>query len=93
MIVVDSSTWIAFLRGDGDEDLELLLATGRRVTSEGTGEAPQSAPGRRPDRQSGIDRGIPLLTRDGDFRAFADAAGLDLLIGFAAAEPISSNGR
>ena len=34
--------------------------------------------------QSCIDRGIPLLTRDRDFRAFADAAGLDLLIGFAA---------
>ena len=33
--------------------------------------------------QSCIDRGIPLLTRDRDFRAFADAAGLDLLIGLA----------
>jgi predicted nucleic acid-binding protein len=30
--------------------------------------------------QSCIDRGIPLLTRDKDFRAFADAAGLDLVI-------------
>ena len=29
--------------------------------------------------QSCIDRGIPLLTRDRDFRAFADAAGLDLV--------------
>jgi len=28
--------------------------------------------------QSCIDRGIPLLTRDRDFRAFADAAGLAL---------------
>ena len=34
--------------------------------------------------QSCIDRGITLLTRDRDFRAFADAAGLDLLIGSAA---------
>ena len=34
--------------------------------------------------QSCIDHGIPLLTRDRDFRAFADAAGLDLLIGSAA---------
>ncbi len=25
-----------------------------------------------------IDRGVPLLTRDRDFRSFADAAGLDL---------------
>jgi predicted nucleic acid-binding protein len=30
--------------------------------------------------QTCIDRGIPLLTRDHDFRAFADAAGLDLII-------------
>jgi predicted nucleic acid-binding protein len=30
--------------------------------------------------QTCIDRGIPLLTRDRDFRAFAEAAGLDLLI-------------
>jgi predicted nucleic acid-binding protein len=32
--------------------------------------------------QSSIDHGIPLLTRDRDFRSFADAAGLDLAIGF-----------
>jgi len=31
--------------------------------------------------QSCIDHGIPLLTRDRDFRAFAEAAGLDLVIG------------
>jgi predicted nucleic acid-binding protein len=31
-----------------------------------------------------IDRGIPLLTRDRDFRAFAHAAGLSLVIGSAA---------
>ena len=31
--------------------------------------------------QSCIDRGIPLLTRDRDFRAFAEAAGLDLVLG------------
>ncbi|MGQ0733748.1 MAG: PIN domain-containing protein [Acidobacteriota bacterium] len=30
--------------------------------------------------QSCLDRGIPLLTRDRDFRAFTDAAGLDLVI-------------
>ena len=30
--------------------------------------------------QSCIDRGIPLLTQDGDFRAFASAAGLDLVL-------------
>jgi predicted nucleic acid-binding protein len=32
--------------------------------------------------QSCIDRGIPLLTRDRDFRAFAEAAGLDLVLSF-----------
>ncbi|HET7100582.1 MAG TPA: PIN domain-containing protein, partial [Terriglobia bacterium] len=31
--------------------------------------------------QSCIDRGISLVTRDRDFRAFADAAGLDLVVG------------
>ncbi|HEX7778962.1 MAG TPA: PIN domain-containing protein [Vicinamibacterales bacterium] len=30
--------------------------------------------------QSCLDRGISLLTRDRDFRAFAEAAGLDLLV-------------
>ena len=34
--------------------------------------------------QSCIDGGIPLLTRDRDFRLFAEAAGLDLVIGSAA---------
>jgi predicted nucleic acid-binding protein len=29
--------------------------------------------------QSCVDRGIPLLTRDKDFRAFVEAAGLDLV--------------
>lgn len=31
--------------------------------------------------QSCIDRGIPLITRDRDFRVFAEAEGLDLLLG------------
>jgi predicted nucleic acid-binding protein len=31
--------------------------------------------------QSCLDRGISLLTRDRDFQAFAEAAGLDLVIG------------
>jgi predicted nucleic acid-binding protein len=31
--------------------------------------------------QSCIDQGVPLLTRDRDFRAFAEAAGLDLIVG------------
>jgi len=28
-----------------------------------------------------IDRGVPLITRDRDFRAFAEVAGLDLVLG------------
>jgi len=32
--------------------------------------------------QSCLDRGIPLLTRDRDFRAFAEAAGLDLILAY-----------
>jgi hypothetical protein len=35
--------------------------------------------------QSCIDAGVPLLTRDRDFRAFDEAAGLDVVIGFPAA--------
>ena len=35
--------------------------------------------------QSCIDGGVPLLTRDRDFRAFAEAAGLDLVVGSATA--------
>jgi predicted nucleic acid-binding protein len=31
--------------------------------------------------QSCIDGGVPLLTRDRDFRAFAEAAGLDFVLG------------
>jgi predicted nucleic acid-binding protein len=31
--------------------------------------------------QSCIDRGVPLLTRDRDFRAFVEAAGLDIVPG------------
>jgi predicted nucleic acid-binding protein len=31
--------------------------------------------------QSCIDRGVPLLTRDRDFRAFVDAVGLDIIRG------------
>jgi predicted nucleic acid-binding protein len=30
--------------------------------------------------QTCVDHGIPLLTRDGDFQSFAEAAGLELLI-------------
>jgi len=129
MIAVDTSTWIAFLGGDGGEDAELLdrALQDRQVlmapvvltellsapelsdeVSQTLSELPliEVGPGyweragelrarvlakRRKARlgdaliaQSCIDHGIPLLTRDREFRAFADAAGLDLLIGSAA---------
>jgi predicted nucleic acid-binding protein len=128
MIAVDTSTWIAFLEGGG-EDAELLdqALQDRQVlmvpvvltevlsdpklpseVSQTLSELPlievsagywqragelraKALAKRRKARlgdaliaQSCIDRGIPLLTRDRDFRAFADAAGLDLIIGSAA---------
>ena len=129
MIAADTSTWIAFLQGDGGEDAELLdralqdrqvlmapvvlteLLSDPKFSSEVSqtlselplievthdywqraGELRAKVLAMRQKArlrdaliaQSCIDRGIPLLTRDRDFRAFADAAGLDLLIGFAA---------
>jgi predicted nucleic acid-binding protein len=125
VIAVDTSTWIAFLQGDGGEDAELLdrALQDRQVwmvpvvlteigsdpklppeVSRILSELPliDVEPGywqragelrakvlrrRRKARlgdaliaQSCIDRGISLLTRDRDFRAFAIAAGLDLVI-------------
>lgn len=37
--------------------------------------------------QSCIDQGIPLITRDRDFRAFAEAANLNLVLGTGANRP------
>jgi len=129
MIAVDTSTWIAFLEGDGGEDVELLdralrdrqvlmvpvvlteMLSDPKLPSEVSqtlsdlpiievepgywqragGLRAQVLAKRRKARlgdaliaQSCIDRGIPLLTRERDFRAFAGAAGLDLVIGSAA---------
>ena len=126
MIAADTSTWIAFFKGDRGEDAEQLdrALRDRQVlmapavltemlsdpklspqVSQALEELPliEITPGywqragalrakvlakRRKARlgdaliaQSCIDRGIPLLTRDRDFRAFADAAGLDLILG------------
>lgn len=129
MIAVDTSTWIAFLEGDGGDDAELLdkALQDRRVlmvpvvltellsdpklpsaVSKTLSELPliEVRPGyweragklrsrvlakRRKARlgdaliaQSCIDHEIPLLTRDRDFRAFAGAADLHVLVGRAA---------
>jgi len=126
MIAADTSTWIAYLEGDGGEDADLLdrAAEDRQLlmapavltellsdpelpleVAETLLEIPlieistgyweragalraQALARRRKARlgdaliaQSCIDRRVPLLTRDRDFRAFADAAGLDLVIG------------
>ncbi len=125
MIAADTSTWIAFLQGDGGEDTDLLdrALRDRQVlmppavltevlsdpklpaeVARSLSDLPliEVEPGyweragalrakvlakRRKGRlgdaliaQSCIDRGIPLITRDRDFRAFADAAGLDAVI-------------
>jgi predicted nucleic acid-binding protein len=126
MIAVDTSTWIAFLQGDGGEDAEVLdrallerqvlmipvvlteMLSDPKLSPEvsqtlselplievrlgywqraGELRAKVLAKGRKARlgdaliAQSCIDRGITLLTRDRDFRAFAAAAGLDLLTG------------
>jgi predicted nucleic acid-binding protein len=125
MIAADTSTWIAFLQGDGGEDTDLLdrALRDRQVlmppavltevlsdpklpaeVARSLSDLPliEVEPGyweragalrakvlakRRKGRlgdaliaQSCIDRGISLITRDRDFRAFADAAGLDAVI-------------
>jgi predicted nucleic acid-binding protein len=126
MIAADTSTWIAFLEGERDEDTQLLdraledrqvlmlpvvlteLLSDPKLPSSvadtlsdvpmvdieagywqraGTLRA-RVLSKRRKARlgdaliaQSCVDRGIPLLTRDWDFRSFADAAGLDLVLG------------
>ncbi len=127
MIAADTSTWIAFLKGGGGEDVELLdgALADRQVlmvpavlsellsdpelsstVAETLSAVPLIETGvgywqragmlranvlakRRKARlgdaliaQSCLDRGIPLLTRDRDFRAFAEAAGLDLILAY-----------
>jgi predicted nucleic acid-binding protein len=125
MIVVDTSTWVAYLEGGEGEDAQLLdqalenrqVVMAPVVLTELLSD-PQIPSGvaktlleiplieiesgfwqragilrarvlakRRRARlgdaliaQCCLDRGISLLTRDRDFRAFAQAAGLDLVI-------------
>jgi predicted nucleic acid-binding protein len=125
MIVVDTSTWVAFLQGDGGADTELLdrALQDRQVLMvpvvltevlsdpklppevslklselplievgvgywQRAGELRAKVLAKRCKArlgdaliaQSCIDHGISLLTRDRDFRAFAAAAGLNLVI-------------
>jgi predicted nucleic acid-binding protein len=125
LIAADTSTWIAFLQGDGGEDAQLLdqALEDRQVlmapvvlteilsdpklpssVAASLSEVPllDVTPGyweraaalrakllakRHKARlgdaliaQSCIDRGIPLLTRDRDFRTFLKASNLSLVI-------------
>jgi predicted nucleic acid-binding protein len=125
MIAADTSTWIAFLQGDGGDDAQVLdkALEDRQVlmapvvltelmsdpelpssVAEALSEVPlievktgyweragvlrakvlaKKRKARLGDAlitQTCIDRGVPLLTRDRDFRAFAEAAGLDLVL-------------
>ena len=125
MIAVDTSTWIAFLQGEGGADAQLLdraledrqvlmapvvlteMLSDPKLPSEvahtlsqlplidiGSGywqragalRAQVLAKGRKARlgealiAQCCIDRGVSLLTRDRDFRAFAEAEGLNLVI-------------
>jgi hypothetical protein len=126
MIAADTSTWIAFLEGEGGDDVQMLaraLADRQVVMAPAVltellsdPELPASAartlsevplididPGywRRAGRlraqvlarnrkarlgdaliaQCCLDGGVSLITRDRDFRAFVEAAGLKLMIG------------
>ena len=126
MIAADTSTWIAFLEGDGGEDVEMLAkalgdrqvvmvppvltdllsdpklsSSAARTLSEvplieiefaywqraGMLRARVSARTRKARlgdaliAQSCIDARVSLITRDRDFRAFAEAAALDLIVG------------
>jgi predicted nucleic acid-binding protein len=124
VIAADTSTWIAYLRGSGGADVDLLdsaLQDRQVLMPPAVLTEVLSDPGlsaavsdtlvqlplveitdgywqragalrarvlakKRKARlgdaliaQSCVDRGIPLLTRDKDFRAFAETAGLDLV--------------
>jgi predicted nucleic acid-binding protein len=125
MIAADTSTWVAFLEGDGGDDAQVLnraledrqvlmapvvlteLMSDPKLPSavaEALSEVPlievktgyweragalrakvlaKKRKARLGDAliaQSCLDRGIPLITRDRDFRTFTEAAGLDLVI-------------
>jgi predicted nucleic acid-binding protein len=126
VIAADTSTWVAFLKGDGGEDVKLLdraledrlvvmvpavlaeILSDPKLTSDvaqtlselplmdvGSGywrragalRAQVLAKHRKARlgdaliAQSCLDCRVPLLTRDRDFRAFTEAAGLDLVAG------------
>ena len=88
MIAADTSTWIVFLEGDFST-LPLSESTAgywqraRALRAQVLAKRRKARLGDALTAQSRIDRGMPLITRDRDFRAFAEAAGLDLVFGTA----------
>ena len=86
MIAVDTSTRVGLLQGDGGEDADIEPGYWQRAFELRAKVLAKRRKARLGDAliaQSCMDRGIPLLTRDRDFHAFAEAAGLDLVIGSA----------
>jgi predicted nucleic acid-binding protein len=125
VIAADTSTWVAFLQGDGGDDARLLnmalgdcqvlmvpavlaellsdprlpeevretlvslplidLQTGfweraGLLRSQVLARSRKARLGDALIAQTCLDRGIPLLTRDRDFRNFAETAELDLVV-------------
>lgn len=125
MIAADTSTWIAFLQGEGGKDVEILeqslkdrqvlmappvlteLLSDPKLSSEVSklfselplleiqpgfwnraGALRASVLGKRRKARLGdsliaqtcLDAGVPLLTRDQDFRAFSEAASLHIVV-------------
>ncbi len=58
-----------------------LRAIGKLFSSDGDSETEIKSSQIVKPKQRTIDGGVPLLTRDRTFRAFAEAAGLDLVLG------------
>src|SRR5271154_6235276 len=96
MVTADTSTWVAFLNGNPGDDVLLLKKSLQDppLTALDPGFGPRAAPlrskalaKRRRARladslvaQLCLDANIPLITRDRDFRAFAQSSNLHLLL-------------
>ena len=94
MITADTSTWVAFLEGGPGYDTESLDRglEGRQVvmvpvvltellSDPGLPQEVSEMLLQIPQMESCIDARVALLTRDRDFRAFVEAAQLDLILG------------
>lgn len=96
MIAADTSTWIGFLEGDAAEDIEILAKAlgdwliemesgywqrASRLRARVLAKKRKARLGDPLIAQSCIDARVSLITRDRDFRAFAESAALDLMVG------------